>query len=99
MLPRWHRRALAHAFAVLIAGWSAAVGAQENPPEKQRVIVLEPVAPTPLEHELLTRLTGELGAAGIEVLRLPLPAGSDPASLVATEGSELDAVAAYATRE
>lgn len=63
------------------------------------MIVLEPAAPTPLEHELLTRLIGELGAAGIDVLRIPLPGGSDPAAAVATEGSDLSAVAAYATRE
>lgn len=63
------------------------------------MIVLEPAAPTPLEHELLTRLIGELGAAGIEVLRVPLPPGSDPAAEVATRGSELSVVAAYATRE
>jgi hypothetical protein len=67
--------------------------------QQPRVIVLEPAAPTPLEHELLTRLTGELRAAGIEVVRVPLPAGSDPATAVATQGGELSAVAAYATRE
>jgi hypothetical protein len=79
----------------LVVGRCAPAGAQE----KQRVIVLEPAQPTPLEHELLTRLTGELGAAGIEVLRVPLPPGSDPAAAVATLGSELAAVAAYAARE
>jgi hypothetical protein len=78
-----------------LGGWSAGAGAQEP----QRVIVLEPTAPTALEHELLTRLVGELGAAGIEVLRVPLPAGSDPEAAVATRGRELSAVAAFATRE
>lgn len=63
------------------------------------MIVLDPAAPTALEHELLTRLVGELGAAGIEVIRVPMLPGSDPATAVATQGSELGAVAAYAARE
>jgi hypothetical protein len=80
--------------AACVGSWCLPAGAQQP-----RVIVLEPAAPTPLEHEFLTRLTGELSAAGIEVLRVPLPAGSDPATAVATEGGELSAVAAYAARE
>jgi hypothetical protein len=94
-LRRWHRSALACLLAASVGSRSAPASAQEQ----KRVIVLEPAAPTALEHELLTRLTGELGAAGIQVLRVPLPAGSDPATEVATRGSELSAVAAYATRE
>lgn len=95
MLRRWHRRALACMLVAGMGGWCAAGAAQEQ----RRVVVLEPSTPTPLEHELLTRLTGELGAAGIEVLRVPLPAGSDPAAAVATLGADLSAVAAYAARE
>ncbi|HWO12901.1 MAG TPA: hypothetical protein VNN80_25555 [Polyangiaceae bacterium] len=77
-------------------GGRGAVGLAQEP---LRVLVLEPVAPTALEHELLTRLTGELDAAGVEVLCVPLPVGSDPAAAVATQGSEFAAVAAYAARE
>jgi hypothetical protein len=61
--------------------------------------VLEPTTPTALERELLTRLTGELGAAGLEVIRRPLSLGSDAATAVISEGSELAPIAAFATKE
>jgi hypothetical protein len=99
MLRRRHRSVLALALAALVAGWHGLGAAREQARWRERVLVLVPESPTPLEHELVTRLAGELGAAGIEVVRLPLPPGSDPAALVATHGSELGAVAAYATRE
>jgi hypothetical protein len=73
--------------------------AQEQEQERERVLILEPAAPTSLEYELLTRLSGELGAAGLDVIRLPLAPDSDPARAVATQGSELGPVAAFATKE
>ncbi|HKO91754.1 MAG TPA: hypothetical protein VJU61_11400, partial [Polyangiaceae bacterium] len=94
MLRRWHRSALAYVLGAVLGGSCALAGAQTL----QRVVVLEPAAATPLERELLTRLTGELGAAGIEVLRVPLAADSDPAGAAATQSRALAAVA-YATRE
>jgi hypothetical protein len=79
----------------VVIGWCSVASAQD----RQRVLVLEPAAPTSLEYELLTRLSGELGAAGMEVIRMPLAPGSDPASAVVTQGIELGPVAAFATKE
>lgn len=71
--------------------WPRVVEAEEQ----YRVLVLTPVAPTALERELMTRLNGELGAAGFEVLSLPL-IGSDAERAVVSQGSELRPVAAFA---
>lgn len=61
--------------------------------------MLEPMTPTALEQELLTRLTGELGAAGLDVIRLPFSRTSDAAHAVSSEGSDFAPVAAFATQE
>jgi hypothetical protein len=81
-------------FALLMA-WAEHAGAEEP----YRVVVLEPATPTAREGELLTRLKGELGAAGFEVLSLSLPLGADPEHAVAVQGNELDPVATFAVAE
>jgi hypothetical protein len=83
------------ALGALIVSWCAVACAQE----RVRVLLLEPIAPTPLERELLTRLKGELGAAGIDVIPAPLEAGRDPSLAVASDGRELDVEAAFAAKE
>lgn len=64
-----------------------------------RVVVLQPVTPTAREGELLTRLKGELGAAGFEVHGLSLSPGADPEHAVTVQGHELDPVATFAVAE
>jgi hypothetical protein len=58
--------------------------------------VLEPAQPNPRERELSTRLKGELGAAGFEVMSQPLPVEGDLRVAVVVQGSELAPVAAFA---
>lgn len=72
--------------------WSLPAWSQQSP----RVLVLEPAQPNPRERELSTRLKGELGAAGFEVMSQPLPVDGDLRVAVAVQGSELDPVAAFA---
>jgi hypothetical protein len=77
----------------LLSSLSRTAAAQD----KYQVLVLDPATPTPLERELSSRLKGELGAAGFDIVSLPLTAGADPERAVAIDGSELEAVAAFAT--
>ncbi len=63
------------------------------------MVVLQPATPTAREGELLTRLKGELGAAGFEVRSLSLALGADPEHAVAVQGNELDPVATFAVAE
>jgi hypothetical protein len=72
--------------------WSAPARSQQAP----RVLVLEPAEPNPREHELSTRLKGELGAAGFEVMSQSLPGDGDLRVAVVVQGSELGPVAAFA---
>jgi len=72
--------------------WAPFASGQDAP----RVLVLEPAEPNPRERELSTRLKGELGAAGFEVLIQSLPTEGDLRVAVVVQGSELAPVAAFA---
>ncbi len=75
---------------------AAAFASAEEP---YRVVVLQPRAPNERERELLTRLKGELGAAGFEVFGLSVAPGGDPRQAVLVDGSELNPAAAFAIAE
>lgn len=84
------RRLLA---AGIVVVWLAPAPAQAQ--ERDRVVLLESSSDDEVFVEVLSRVRGELGAAGFEVVVLPAPEDTDPRAAVETAGRELEPVAVF----
>jgi len=82
-------RRLIAAGAVLV--WLAPAAARAEP--RQRVVLLEPSESDEVMVEVLSRVRGELSAAGYDVIVMPAAGDLDPKLAVETAGSDLSPAA------
>jgi hypothetical protein len=85
--------------AILLAMCACCVSNLARAEYRQRVVVLDTSAEDRAAMELLTRLRGELAAAGFDVISLPASSPEDPRATVETAGGEIGPAAVVLAQE